>query len=59
MDENIRLMNLTVVKDGTKTRIFLNNTEIKNVTYLNIKSPEDSPTELTLTMLVNYPVEQN
>lgn len=52
-------MNLSVKKDGKKTRLFLDGVEIKGVTNFEIKSSVEKHTELKLTMMVNYPEEQN
>lgn len=52
-------MNLTIEKNKNKTKLFLDGVEIKGVVDFSVKSSADKPAELTLTMLVNYPVEQN
>jgi len=53
------MMNLSIKKDGNKIRLFLDGTEIKEIVSYELKSSAEKPTELTLTMLVNYPEEQS
>lgn len=53
------MMKLSVKKEGNKTKLYLDGVEIKGVTDFAIMSSGDKPTELTLTMLVNYPEEQS
>lgn len=48
-------MKLSVVREGKKTKLFLDGTEIKGVVEYNIKSSAEKSTELTITMLVDYP----
>lgn len=50
---------LAIIKDGDKTRVFIDNTEAKNVLDYKVKSSTNGVVELNLTIMVEFPVEQN
>jgi hypothetical protein len=50
---------LTIVKEGDKTKFFLDDTEVQSVLNYKVKSSTNGVAELDLTIMVEFPVTQN
>ncbi len=50
---------LSIKNINGKVKLSLDEFELKNVLDYKIESPAKGTAELTVTMLVNFPVEQN
>lgn len=50
---------LSITKDGDKTKLFLNGNELTDILEYQIISSTNGVAELTLKLMVDFPVEPN